>query len=257
MENILKLDDLTINRIVDDIFVTYKVKKRRKDIVDYYYQVFNIGLFGNDDANFITENDICQKIDKLLKEDLKSEYPYLRYKSPYYYKQKRSTPLPSQLTAMSSLSTNYIGKGGECMVMGELLFRGYNVNSMLVDEGVDLVASKDNVFFYIQVKTTNVTTQNKFYFKIKQDRFDMFIGTQIRYILVGRCSIQNKDTSIYFVFANNDIQRFLHKGVIPIAADNSNVLSIKIEYDERTGIPYLYNDNRKEDISFYMNNFNL
>lgn len=258
MENSLTLSELSIEKIVEDIFVNYKVKKRRKDIVDFYLQVFNVGLFGNDESNLVTENDICKKIDSILKDDKNSEYPYLRYKSPYYFKQKHYTQLPSQITTTQQISTNYIGKGGECMVMGELLFRGYNVNNMLVDEGIDIVASKNNVFYYIQVKTTNVTIQNKFHFKINQDKFNQFLDTQIRYVLVARCSVQNKDTSVYFIFANKDIQRFLHDNVIPTNnGTNTTVLSIKIEYDVRTGVPYMYDGNKRADISFYMNNFDL
>lgn len=257
MENILKLDDLTIERIVEDIFVTYKVRKKRKDIVEYYKQFFDIGLFGSNEENQLTENDVEQRITKILKDDLKSDYPYLNYKSPFYTKKKRSTPLPTQLSSEQSLSTNYIGKGGECLVMGELLFHGYNVNNMLVDEGIDLVASKHNVFYYIQVKTTNMDAKNRFYFKITRNNFVKYLGTQIRYMLVGRCVIQNKTSNVYFRFDSSDIERFLHDGLIPVPTDNSDVLSIKIEYDERTGVPHMYDGNKKQDISYYMYNFKL
>ncbi len=45
---------------------------------------------------------------------------------------------------------NFLGKAGEYAVMAELLFGEYKVSSMIVDEGVDIVASKDNRFFYVQ-----------------------------------------------------------------------------------------------------------
>ena len=142
-------------------------------------------------------------------------------------------------------------------MMGELLFRGYNVNNMMVDEGIDLVASKNNVFYYIQVKTKNVVEQNRFYFQIKQDRFDTFVGTQIRYILVARCSLSNEDRNIFFMFTNGDIQRLMYNGVIPQPNGDGKNLSIKIEFDQRTGKAYMYDGKVRDDVSFNMNNFNL
>lgn len=150
-----------------------------------------------------------------------------------------------------------MGKAGECAVMGELLFHGYNVNNMMVDEGIDIVASKNNIFYYIQVKTKSVEEQNRFYFQIRQDRFDTFVGTQIRYFLVARCKFNNEERNIYFMFANNDILRFRQCNVIPEPSSISSNLSIKIEFDTRTGKAYMYDGKYKENVSFYMNNFNL
>lgn len=253
MENI---EDITITDIVDNIFTTYAVKRKRKDIVAYYMQRFEIGLFGySENENAVTEEDIRKKIDAVLKEDKNSIDPYLKYYNSYYSKAKRKSKPINPTT--SAIDSNYTGKGGECVVMGELLFHGYNVNNMMVDEGIDLVASKNNVFFYIQVKTKNVEFQNRFYFQIKQDRFDNFIGTQIRYILVARCSFNEEERNIFFTFTNNDIQRFIYNGVIPKPAENSNNLSLKIEFDQRTAKAYMYDGKNREDISFNKNNFNL
>ena len=251
MENIEKI---TIEDMLDNIFKNYSIKKKKKDIVAYYISVFNNLFIGQEDS-IIKEEDIRNRVDYVLKGDKNSEDPYLRYSNSYYYKARRKSKPIDKPT--ETIDSNYIGKGGECAVMSELLFRGYNVNNMMVDEGIDLVASKNNVFFYIQVKTKCVEMQNRFYFQIKQDRFDSFVGTQIRYILVARCSLGKEDKNIFFQFTNNDIQRFMFKSCIPEPAENSNSLSIKIEYDERTGKAYLYNDRAREDVSFNMNNFNL
>lgn len=112
-------------------------------------------------------------------------------------------------------------------------------------------------FFYIQVKTKTVQEQNRFYFQIRQERFDSFLGTQIRYILVARCSKKGEEHTEFFTFTNNDIQRFLYNGVIPQPAPGSPCLSLKIEYDPRIGKAYLYDGKFREDVSFFMNNFNL
>lgn len=38
------------------------------------------------------------------------------------------------------VSTSYTGAGGEFLIMSELLFQGYNVNKMTVDDGEDIIA---------------------------------------------------------------------------------------------------------------------
>lgn len=254
--DITTLEDITIEHIVQNVFPTYTTKKRKKDIAAFYTQLLGLDLFGDNgfDGTIITEEEVRKRIDEVLKEDRNSPMPYLNYSNQYYKKiKKKSGPVsPSDM-----IDSNYMGKGGECVVMGELLFHGYNVNNMMVDEGIDLVASKNNVFFYIQVKTKNVEQQNRFYFQIKQDRFDTFVGTQIRYILVARCLFKNEERNIFFTFTNNDIQRFIYKGLIPQPAENSKNLSIKIEFDQRTGKAYIYDSKNKEDVSFNMNNFKL
>lgn len=255
MEEQLKfsLSDISIADMLDNIFKTYAVKKRRKEIVAYYSSKLELGLFGDDD-NSISEQDVSKKVDEVLAEDRNSTDPYLIYSKQSYSKAKRKT---KPINPIAKPDSNYTGKAGECAVMSELLFRGYNVNSMMVDEGIDLVASKNNVFYYIQVKTKNMSEQNKFYFQIKQDRFDAFVGTQIRYILVARCLMNSEERNIYFTFTNNDIQRFLFKRVIPIPSQDNNNLSIKIEYDTRTGKAYIYDNRERDDVSFNMNNFDL
>lgn len=248
------IDDITVEDMLNSIFTKYNIKKKRKDIVSFYLSKVGIDLFGNVEGAEVTEKQIQEKVDSVLKEDKNSTDPYLHYSSPYYSKEKRKS---GPINPIPTADSNYTGKAGECIVMGELLFRGYNVNNMMVDEGIDLVASKNNIFFYIQVKTKFIDKQNRFYFQIKQDRFAAFVGTQMRYILVARCSINKEIKTIFFKFTNDDIQRLIHEGVIPLPAEGSTVLSIKIEYDPRTGKPYMYDGKARQDVSFYMNNFDL
>lgn len=260
------LDEITIENMVENIFTNTTIKKKRKDIVSYYVQKLGVDLFGNTSdvsGELIPEVEIEKRVDTVLKEDKKSNDPYLKYSATYYKKNPRKGKVidpptsGDDATTVDLIDSNYIGKGGECVVMGELLFHGYNVNNMMVDEGIDLVASKNNVFYYIQVKTKNIEEQNRFYFQIKQNRFEAFLGTQIRYILVARCMIRKEVRTLFFVFNNNDIERFIHNNVIPKPSNDSSNLSLKIEYDTRTGKPYMYDGRYREDVSFYMNNFKL
>lgn len=251
------IEEISIQDMLEHIFTTVSVRKKRKDIVSYYLQHFGIDLFGereNDNIS-ITEEEIRKRVDQILKEDKNSSDPFLSYSNAYYHKaKKKSKPID---TANICVDNNYMGKAGECAVMAELLFRGYNVNHMLVDEGIDLVASKNNVFYYIQVKTKNVDRKNCFYFQIKQERFDTFVGTQIRYYLVARCNFNNEERNIFFMFSNNDIMRLMQQSVIPSPFSGNGNLSLKIQYDERTGKAYMYDGKNTQDVTFHMNNFNL
>ena len=47
----------------------------------------------------------------------------------------------------------YLGKAGEYLTAGKLLLNGFNVFNGAIDDGIDIVASKDNKFYKIQVKT--------------------------------------------------------------------------------------------------------
>lgn len=124
---------------------------------------------------------------------------------------------------------------------------------MIVDDGVDIVASKNNLFYFIQVKTSSVN-DNKIYATIKQNRFDAFIGSQIRYIIVARCNISGIDSNMYFVFNNSDIQKFIFSGTVLSSGED---IKIKIRIDPITRIPSLYNSVKTEDVSFFLNRFEL
>lgn len=180
-----------------------------------------------------------------------------------YYKLKPTrptgpvvNPIPAQESAImpSNPDNLFVGKAGECAVMSELLFKGYNVNTLLVDDGVDVVASKNNVFFLVQVKTCTMSDQHKIYATIKQNRFDAYLGFQIRYIIVARCRISDVDTNIYFTFDNKDLQMFIANGCL---LESNSGISVKIKYDKETRTPILYHNNKEQNISFYMNRFDL
>lgn len=60
------------------------------------------------------------------------------------------------------VSGGYIGKAGEHFVASELLFSGYNASIMSVDVGMDVIATKENQLFSLQVKTANISSTNTF-----------------------------------------------------------------------------------------------
>lgn len=162
---------------------------------------------------------------------------------------------PNPIIQNPEPGTLFTGKAGECAVMSELLFRGYNANLMMVDDGVDIVASKNNLYYFIQVKTTVLNEKSRIYTHIKKDRFDAFLNSQIRYIIVARCKISGIETNLYFIFNNQNIDEFIFDKVVNL---NESTISIKIRIDQNNGNkPFLYHDNKEKDITFFMNNFNI
>ena len=197
------------------------------------------------------------KVNSILLADTKKKdgNGFVKMPKKGFYKNKPQPKEPKVKPPKQNLPSVFTGTAGECAVMSELLFRGYNVNSMLVDDGVDIVASKNNIFYYVQVKTTEVDSKNRIYAPtIKQNKFEQYIGTQMRYIVVARCIMNNIETNMYFVFDNGNIERFKHYGLLH---HSDNGINIKIEIDSRDGKPYIYHDGKKEDIKYHLNNFSL
>lgn len=153
--------------------------------------------------------------------------------------------------------TNYIGKSGEYAVMSELLWHGYNANNMSVDEGIDIVASKNNMFYFIQVKTTELNPDSKTArVQIKIQKFQQLINQQLRYIVVIRIpfGLNLHDDMLYrnayLVFKESDIDRLRKAGIIK---ESNGVMSIKVDFSKNE--PFLYNGNKTENVFYYLNKF--
>lgn len=150
-------------------------------------------------------------------------------------------------------STMFFGKAGECAVMSELLYRGYNVNTMIVDDGVDIIASKNNMFYLLQVKTTMMKDKGIIHASIKKNSFSKNSAFNVRYYIVARCEIANNHTNMFFLFTDKDIENYAFQGALNIT---ENGVNIKIRYDSETRTAILY-DKNEINIGFFMNNFNL
>lgn len=209
-----------------------------------------IGLFDNTDQ-------IDSDIEKVIRTDIKlgDESLIIRTKDGKY---KIRPKIKIVDTLNPPIDKMFEGAAGETAVISELLFREYNANRMMVDKGIDIVATKDNVYKYIQVKTSNVK-DGKVYWQIKQERFDAHVVVNLRYILVARYNDTLKyknepiTQSMFFILTSNDIDRGVKQGWIN---EGSEFLSIKVKFDTPTGKPVFYND-KETDATYYLNNFDL
>lgn len=233
--------EVTMDLILS-VFKNYSDKKKMKEIKSLVNSILK-------PDDLLSCPDIDDQVERLLKGDRKLEdESWLVYSNGYYSKRKRKHA-PGELPMQIS---EYTGRGGECAVMSELLFNNYNVNRMMIDEGVDLVAVKDNIYYYIQVKTVSVR-DNKISTQVSIDNFDKFIGNQMRYIIVARYKDKSGARNLFFTFSQQEISKGIYDRYIKRGERN---VVIKIKFHERTGDPILY-DEKESSARWNMNRFEL
>jgi len=213
----------------------------------------------------ISENDLMAKIVNALSMDmrkykLKSRFRRIPNKKGGYkqgwYRLKKFRKQPSEIEIQEiekssdieipNISPLYTGKAGEYAVLSELLFREYNASVMSVDQGIDIVASKNDKFYHIQVKTANYRN-GVFHTAINRTQFDRFNSINTFYIFVLRYSQKTKKiVSDFIVMMALDIEKFIEKGIF----NKSNLLNFNIKIGNKKIIL-----NGKEDISFFFNRF--
>lgn len=209
-------------------------------------------LFGS-----ITENEVRKHINQVLKENdgyITKSSKRDKGKIQYKLRQVRSVSGNRKRSKPETdvADTSIIGKAGEMAVLSELLYRGYTANTMIVDKGIDIVASLDNKFYYIQVKTTYLDERGKCSVSISRDSFER-VGSlhNVSYIIVVRTGIGEHS---FFVFTQNQLEHWIDDKYINKTDSNIN---IGIMYDEIDKLPYVYYERHKVKVSSYLNNFKL
>ena len=148
---------------------------------------------------------------------------------------------------LETTSTQYVGKAGEHLVVSELLFRGYNATIMSVDEGLDIVATKSDRLFNIQVKTSNENKFNKYVSDIRISSFEKYNKNNTFYIFV----LKGKETN-FLILPYFEIQKNI---------DQENILVVNKNTRYRANISIrdnkLYLGNMQNDMSYYRNNWDL
>ena len=160
---------------------------------------------------------------------------------------RKAVPKQFKVPEQPKVSSQFTGKAGEYAVMSELLFFGFNVSAMTVDDGIDLVASKTDSYFHIQVKTSNATASNKFQFKITKRAFGSKDAFSTFYVLVMRISENSRNTCEYLILPSSEIRRLVDKSVVR----DGETMSISI--DRERGNRFLLNS--VEDVSWSLNRF--
>jgi len=146
-----------------------------------------------------------------------------------------------------SSSTQYVGSVGEHRVLSELLFRGYNASIMSVDEGLDIVSTKDNKLFNIQVKTSNENKFNKYVYDIRKMSFERFDTGNTFYIFVLLAEKTN-----FLILPSSEIEKNVQQKNILIV-DHGNRYRVNLAIRENK----VYLGKLTNDATFFLNNWGL
>lgn len=133
-----------------------------------------------------------------------------------------------------SVGTGFMGKAGEHAVMSELLFWGFNASLMAVDTGIDIVASKENLYFHLQVKAATPRADGRFGFTVKNSSFAANDKSSTYYVFVMR----HTNGNVFAVLPSSHLAMQRKLGVIK---ESESTLSFTIGSDEKGKIYTLNN----------------
>ncbi len=149
----------------------------------------------------------------------------------------------------SELEGGYTGKAGEHAVLSELLFRGYNASLMEVDVGIDILATKKNEVFNIQVKTRNISKRHEaFFFNLRIASFERHNAGRTFYIFILR---QNKKLD-YLILPLHELERCIEEEFIHTVG-NGKLYRVTVKRRQSK----IYIGRRENDVSYYLNRWDI
>ena len=160
------------------------------------------------------------------------------------FRMKRQQPIVFT-SEQPKVSNQFTGAAGEYAVLSELLFRGFNSSKMTVDDGIDVVASKDEKYFHVQVKTAN-DRDGKYYATIKTSAFQH--SSNVFYVVVLRTLAKVRYVNDFVIFPSGDIRRWISQGVLK----DSSSISLRLVAEGHT-----LKLNDKIDVSVYRNDWDI
>jgi len=146
------------------------------------------------------------------------------------------------------IAGGFTGKAGEHLVCSELLFRGFNASIMSVDVGMDIIATKDERLFSIQVKTANINRFNTYVFDVRKVSFERHNSGNIFYIFV----LHGNKTDNFLILPLLEMEKKVHeKALLEVGRGKRYRVNIKIR-DKK-----VYLGNKSHEVSYYLNNWQL
>lgn len=250
---------ITIENIISTL------KSKEKKIKDIKQEVYNNltggeqGVLFNDGGEQLDIISLGKEVERLIRDELKKGDESRIRKTGKGYKNAPIKRTPGD--PITQIDKAFEGAAGETAVISELLFREFNANRMMVDKGIDVVASKDNVYRYIQVKTSYIKDDGRIIWSIKKERFDVNIQNALKYILVARVKErpsyfdphESIDRCLFFILSDDDIKRGIAEKWIQEGVDN---ISIKVKFHPHSGEPIFYNGDKEVGAGYFLNSFN-
>ena len=142
----------------------------------------------------------------------------------------------------------FTGKGGEHLVCSELLFRGFNASIMSVDVGMDIIATKDNKLFSVQVKTANLNKFNTYVFDVRKVSFERHDQGNIYYIFV----LHGEKKTNFLILPYLEMEKKLfEKAILEVGHGKRYRVNIKVRGN------FVYLGNKEHDMNYFLNRWNI
>ena len=126
------------------------------------------------------------------------------------------------------IESGYTGKGGEHLVCSELLFRGFNASIMSVDVGMDIIATRDNQLFSIQVKTANINRFEQYVYDVRKVSFERHNSGNIYYVFV----LHGEKKNNFLVLPLLEMEKKVHeKAILEVGHGKRYRVNIKFRDD--------------------------
>ncbi len=136
----------------------------------------------------------------------------------------------------------YWGEAAEIHVTAELLYRGFQAANIPVDEGLDILAVKDNNTFYFQVKHKD--TGNNQAIKITKSSFEKTGRGNVYYVFV----LLSNDKRDFLIIPFHIVNDWIREGIAE-ATEDGYMIYIKV----RDSKYYL----KEKGLDYYLNNWDL
>lgn len=136
----------------------------------------------------------------------------------------------------------YWGEAAEIHVTAELLYRGFQAANIPVDEGLDILAVKDNNTFYFQVKHKD--TRNNQAIKITKSSFEKTGRGNVYYVFV----LLSNDKREFLILPFHIVNDWIREGIAE-ATEDGYMIYIKV----RDSKYYL----KEKVLDYYLNNWDL
>jgi len=175
----------------------------------------------------------------------------LNRKKPVTKEEIKSDHIEEELSSEEEqeVEGGYTGKAGEHSVLSELLFRGYNAALMSVDVGVDIVATKNNELFNIQVKTRNISKRHDaFHFNLRIVSFERHSAGKTLYIFV----LREKSRLDYLIVPLLELEKAIEQEFVHVVGKGK---LYRITITRRQGKIYL--GRRDNEVSYYLNRWEI
>jgi hypothetical protein len=144
------------------------------------------------------------------------------------------------------IDSGFVAKGGEYLVCSELLFREFNASIMSVDKGIDIIATKNNKLYSIQVKTANANDYNTYNFDVRKVSFEREYAGNTFYVFV----LKGKTETNFLILPLSEMEKKVTQKAIHNVKSQEKY---RVKIDERDDKIFL--GNREHEMRYYLNNW--